>query len=324
MKKLDDIHIIRLQKSYYVSLCWYGLKQLGFVQGTTSPGYEDWAKKLSNLGGTFGFHVPMASGPLFSFVYQIPGYLNPKDPSEMRDIMQAGKESLRTDSKDFLNKWPEKTRHWNKWYHSVAREEVRRNFAGQENAACKTLDVWTEYMEFLWPQYSEIYIENLKEYPFEEYEKRCNRLDAFESWRKEFTLEYPYTDFYLVICPENRTVASSLGPEKIVFGAMHSWDTMRHSVVHEIGGRFLGLHLLAENPVTSTIMRKDLLGLLKLLETEVCYRKPRVLPNLKEDGFIKGMNLQALVELRANQKIDRNLVEFFAVLYDKAKQEGLL
>lgn len=70
---------VKLEKSYYTSLCWYGLQQLGFAGDPVNPEYEQWSDRLSDLVGDFRFRAPVAEVPLFQFVYQIPGYINPKD-----------------------------------------------------------------------------------------------------------------------------------------------------------------------------------------------------------------------------------------------------
>lgn len=317
--------VIRLQKSYYVSLCWYGLRLLGFAGEDADPAYAAWARRLSRLGDAFGFHAPLAGGPLFAFVYQIPGYLDPRDPPELLEVMELGKSFLRTgDVQPLLDRWPGRTHYWDRWYHAIEREDILHTFAGQADAACHAIDGWVEYMQALWPDYRELYLRATEAYPFAEYEQRCRDLEAFRKWQAELGLAYPFSDFVLVICPESPTQASSLGPEKVVFGAQHPWQQMQNAVVHEIGVRYLAPHLFAEHPAASAVLRADQLGLLRLLETEVCYRKPRLLPALQEDAFIDGMGLQALVEWRARQKVKGDLVMAIAGLYAKARKEGLL
>ena len=316
---------IQLKRSYYVSLCWYGLRQIGFTGEGANPEYEVWTQQLTDVGSTFGFKAPVAEGPLFQFLYQIPGYLDPKDPSELRDIFEVSKRFLKTGSlSEFQTMWPNKTRHWEKWFHGVATESMRKSFADDMDVASQALDIWADYMEYLWPQYRQMYSEKLESYPFEEYERRCRQLDCFEKWEEEFGFGYPYTEFVLVICPESPTRASSLGPEQVVFGSIHTWNTLRNSVIHEIGVRCPGLHRLAEHPATKSIMQDDYVGLLTLIETEVCYRKPRILPDLKGDEFLTGMGLEALVEWRAEQEMGQNFEVSFSTLYSRAKKKGLL
>jgi hypothetical protein len=316
--------VVRLDVSYYASLCWYGLQQLGFAHSPLNPQYASWAEKMEDLGATFDFRPPIAGGPLFTFVYQIPGYLNPADPAELGGILEAVKDFLHSADLEAFTRWPDKTQHWDKWYHAVARQRMREQLAGQEASACQLLDLWFEFMAQLWPLYREIYTCKLRGYPFDACEERANRVKAFEEWQHEYHLDYPYTVFDLVICPENPTYASSLGPEKVVFSAMHGWGDLRHALVHELGVRFPGLHRLAENPEVRLLMEEDELGVLKLLEAEVCVRKRRLLPDLDEDVFERSMRLERLVAWRAAQKVNGNFLADFASLYRDAREANLL
>lgn len=245
---------IHLSSSYYASLCWYGLKKLGFTGGEPDPGFVEWSRRLSELGGDFAFAAPLAGGPVFNFVYQIPGYLDPAEAAELGDIVRALEEGL----------------------------------------------------------------------PLRGHEERCRRLDPVEAWEKELGLPYPYDRFELVICPESRTVASSLGPEKVVFGAAHAWPLMRNAVVHEIGVRMISFEHLSNHPATRPLMERDYLGVLKLIETEICFRKPRLLPDLTDDPFIRSMRLEKLVEWRTGKRPGADLAASLAEWHTEAKALGLI
>ncbi len=316
--------VVRLDVSYYASLCWYGLQQLGFAHSPLNPHYAVWAERMEDLGAALIFNSPDAGGPLFTFVYQIPAYLNPTDLADLDEILKATKVFLHSADLKAFDQWPDKTLHWDEWYHGPARRRMRRALGGREESAAELLDLWFEFIAHLWPLYRETYTRKMRGYPFDACEERANRLGAFESWQREYHLDYPYTTFGLVICPENPTYASSLGPEKVVFGAIHGWSDLRHALVHELGVRFPGLHRLAENPEVRTLMEEDELGVLKLLEAEVCVRKRRLLPDLDEDVFERSKRLERLVAWRAEQTVNGNFLADFASLYREAREANLL
>jgi hypothetical protein len=79
-------------------------------------------------------------------------------------------------------------------------------------------------------------------------------------------------------------------------------------------------------------MSADYDGVLRLVQTEVCYRTPRILPGLTKDNFVTGMRLEKLMAWRAGQEQAGGLpdaastgpTELFAQLYARAKKDGVL
>jgi hypothetical protein len=324
---------VRLTKSYYVSLCSHGFGQLGFGGKKFNPDYAGYARRLDALVGNLGFRAPVVKGPVFQLIFQLPGYLDPKSPEEMDDVFGAVRRFIRSGSLDeFRARWPAQARAMEEWFPGSAKGYFQKTLGGREGVVDQALDTWAQYMRVLWPKYGAEYEAKLRDYPFEEYESECNRLGAFEAWQREFGVEYPYTDLVLVVCPENPTLAVSLGPDRIVFGAMHSLDDMKNSVVHEVGTRYPSLSLLFQHPATSAAMSADYEGMLKLVQAEVCFRTPRVLPGLARDSFVTGMRLEKLMAWRKRQEQAGGLkdapssgpAELLAQLYARAKRDGML
>ena len=329
----DARHRVRVTKNYYVSLCSYGLGELGFGGKKFNPDYAEFAKKLGVMVGDLGFRAPVVKGTFLQLAYQIPGYFDPKSPEEMVDLFAAMKRFIRSGSLDeFRTKWPVEARQLDNWFPGSAKSYFQRTLGGREDVVSQALDTWAQYMGILWPKYQAEYATKLKDYPFEVYESRCNKLAVFEAWQREFGVEYPYADLVLIVCPENPTMASSIGPDKVVFGAMHSWDQMKNSVVHEIGARYPSLFLLFQHPSTSAIMGADYEGMLKLIQMEVCFRTPRILPDLTRDSFVTGMRLEKLMAWRTKQELSGGLkdtastgpAELLSQLYARAKRDGAL
>ncbi len=326
-------HRVRITKNYYVSLCWYGFGQLGFGGKKFNPDYAEFAKRLDALVGDLGFRTPAVKAPFFQLVFQIPGYFDPKSPEELDDLFAAMRRFIRSGSLDeFRQKWPAQARALEDWFPGSAKGYFQKTLGGREDVVDQALDTWARYMRVLWPKYRPEYEARLRDYPFEAYESECNRLGVFGAWQREFGVEYPYADLVLVVCPENPTMATSIGPDKVVFGAMHSLEDMKNSVVHETGTRYPSLSLLFQHPATSAAMSADYEIMLKLVQAEVCYRTPRILPGLAKDSFVTGMRLEKLMAWRQRQELSGGLkdaaasgpADLLAQLYARAKRDGVL
>jgi hypothetical protein len=326
-------HRVLITRDYYASLCWYGLGQLGFGGREFNPDYAEYASKLDLMVGDLGFRAPSVKGPMLQLIYQMPAYFNPESPAEMSELFGAMKRFIKSGSLDeFRKKWPRESARLEEWFPGNARGYFEKTLGSHEDVVGQALDVWEQYMEALWPKYRADYEAKLKGYPFEKYESQCESLGAFKFWRREFGVDYPYADFILVICPENPTLASSIGPDKVLFGAMHTWTDMRNAVAHEIGVRYPSLSLLYENRTMSAIMATDYDDVLRLVQVEVCFRTPKILPGLKRDSFVSGMRLERLLAWRAKQEAAGGLegpasagpAELLLELYVRAKKDGVL
>ena len=326
-------HRVRITKSYYASLCFYGYGQLGFGGKKFNPEYADVARRLDAMVADLGFRTPAVTGPFYQLTFQLPAYFDPKSPEEMDGLFAAVRRFVRSGTLDeFRKKWPAEARALEEWFPGGAKGYFQKTLGGREDVVDQALDTWAQYMKVLWPKYRPEYEAKLKGYPLAAYESECNKLGVFEAWQRELGVKYPYADLVIVVCPENPTMASGIGPDKFVFGAMHSLEDLKNSVVHEVGTRCLSLSLLFQDPATSEAMSVDYGGMLKLVQMEVCYRTPRVLPGLTKDSFVAGMRLEKLMAWRKRQELSGNLreaesarvAELLSQLYVRAKREGAL
>jgi hypothetical protein len=326
-------HRVRITKSYYASLCFYGYGQLGFGGKKFNPDYAEFARKLDAMVAGLGFRTPAVTGPFYQLTFQLPAYFDPKSPEEMEGLFAAVRRFIRSGSLDeFRKKWPAEARALEDWFPGGAKGYFQKTLGGREDVVDQALDTWAQYMKVLWPKYRPEYEAKLKGYPLAAYESECNKLGVFEAWQREFGVKYPYTDLVIVICPENPTMATSIGPDRVVFGAMHSLDDLRTSVVHEVGTRCLSLSLLFQDAATSKAMSADYEGMLKLVEMEVCFRTPRILPGVTKDSFVGGMRLEKLMAWRQRQELSGSLREAEAAgatglllqLYVRARRDGAL
>lgn len=316
---------VNVVQSYYASLCYYGLKQLGLIGGKVNKDYQIEAQSLEKVGKEFAFCSPAAGGPIFTLVYQIPSYLNPNSVDELIIIKEALKQFLDSQSIEvFQNIWSDKTKYWNDWYNSSWLSFLFENIGKNSEKVLEIVDYFINFLCKLWPIYQEIYNNKIKNYDFRLMGINCQQVEVFKKWSEELGIKYPYDDFNLIICPENPTTASSLGPQQIVFGDKYKWSMMKNTLIHEVGVRYMGLSTLSQHPLTSEIMHDDYFGMIKLIETEVCYRKPRLMPELKTDPFIGGMQLEDILKWRRNHKEYKSLLESFSHWYHLVKKEGLL
>jgi hypothetical protein len=316
---------IKLEKSYYSSLCWYGFKQLGLVDAPVNPEYQTWADQLAPLLADMQSTSPLLGGPLYKLIYQIPACLNPNDPEELQKVFAVTKDFIRSGSpQDFMDNWPKLTHYWDTWYYPGCVDRLKESIAGHEETIFQVMGVWAEFMKLLWPQYLQIYEEKINQYPLEEYQERCDQLAVFKDWNEQFKTTYPYDEFHVIICSESPTMAGRLGPEKLVVGAKYSWDILINAITHEIGVRYPALNRLAEAPNTSDLIKNDYSGVVKLIEAEICVRKLAMLPDLKNDGYVTSMGLQNLVNWRVKIELDSTFEASLPALYAQAKEAGVL
>lgn len=316
---------IRLTTSYYASLSWHGLDELGFFGGTPNPDLQPWAERLTDLGAAFAFCPPAAGGPLFVLLYQIPGYVDPSDPSEASEVFDSLRSALTVGSLDELvRRWPDRASLLPKWYDDASVRQLGRLFEGRGEQLDAVFGTWAEFLEAIWPGYRMTFDAQVADYPFAAFERQAHDLGTFEGWSAAFGWEYPFKQFVAVVCPASPTLASSLGPDRVVVGARHPWGILRQALIHEIGVRFPATHVFAGPNELSDLLRQDQTGVLRLLEAEVCYRKPTAFAEVEGDPFLRGMDLDRLVAWRGRQTLDLPFERGFAELYHRAKAESLL
>ncbi len=310
---------------FYPSLCYWGLKQVGLVAGEPEVRQEKWSEELSRLGETFAFTPPLAGGPMFALLYQVPSYLDPGSPDELMRISEALQCFLRSERLDhFLDRWPDRTVHWQAWFTTPGLSQILDAARSDLETACSLVKRFMEYLAFLWTSYEPRYADRIDESTIG---RRIEHMDPgiADEWGELLGVSYPYDAFELIICPESPSLASSLGPEKVILGQKHPLHFVEHCFVHEVGVRTVGLHRLADHPATRDLMMDDYVSVLKLIEAEVCYHKPTILAHLEEDLFLKGMGLEALVEWRKRaDRSGRSLPEFFAHWYRESRRSGLI
>ena len=321
----------KVDAHYYPSLCFRALKRLGFA-GKESTGEDgDMAEQLAEVGESFNFAPPMAGGPIFTLVYQMPGYLAPEQPDQMMEIFKRVGCFVETgEIQHILEEFPQKTREWGLWYTEPLLDAFLHPLEGREQDVLQLVDLFSGYLQRLWPQYRDEFDQWLDDFDLGAWEEHLQIGRVIDVWEAVAETSYPYSGFTMVACPETPSTASSLGPDKIVLGARHGIEVARNSLVHEIGVRMPGLHRLAQHPDTAQLMAKDYVGMLRLLEAESCFRKHEVMHNLgweydaDQDGFLSGMDLHGLVELRTEISASDDLYEMFAEWYRQASSENLL
>jgi hypothetical protein len=311
-------YTIRTEANYYVSLSWWGLKKLGFVGDKPDPEFSVWKDKLAEAGEDVKFKAPVAGGPLFKFIFQIPGYINPASVEEYKQISEACVTFIQSGSiNTFRDTWPEKTMYWDKWYNKVTIDIILNSIGDKRAETINTLNIWAEYIEQIWDPYKEVYNEKMKDYPFETINESYSSSDILKAWNKVMGVDYPYNEFVVCICPENNTLASSLGPEKIVFGAKYPEHILHHTIIHESGVRYFPFDEIADRKSGAEIMLKDYDNLLRIIETEVCFRKPQMI-QLEKDVFLTGMQLEDILEFRKEKEQGQtDLFDFIIQLYSE-------
>ncbi len=316
---------------YYASLCFRGLKRLGLAGSESTDEDKNLGEEMGEIGESFNFNPPMAGGPLFTLVYQIPGYLNPQRPDEMLQIFDGVKHMVSSRTIQHLQReYPERTSEWEKFYIEPGFNSICEPLLEDQDKLYKLIDQFGDYLEQLWPKFEAEYSRWKEGFDFEEWDSQLLVEEVINVWEQVMDISYPYHKFSLVICPESPTTASSLGPEKIVFGARHGVNWAKRSLVHEVGARMVGFRRIAEHLETAQIIADDYTGVLRLIEAEACFRKPQVMDKLgweyqaDQDSFKAGMQLDDLVQMRSEIGEGHSLFDTLATWYHRAKRDGLL
>jgi hypothetical protein len=315
---------VNVKKSLYPSFCYYLLKQTDLIPNDEKKTLIEEGRKLSTFGSEFSFNGPVAGGPIFTFVYQIPSYLD-INKNELDKVLNSLKLFIEEGSlAAFMRNWPEKTEFWDLWYTNSWKNFLLKDVSKNSQKALKVIQYFFQLVDTYWDNYIPIYVDKLEKYNFKKANQSIKSIDAIQKWEEELGLRYPYSKFEIIVCPESSTTASSLGPEKIVLGSVHNQKQLVNSYVHEVGVRTVGLHRLARNNKTKDIFKNDYIGMLKLIETEIALRKKNLLPLLKDDIFIKSMGLENLIEWRIKQNTSSDLISDFANYYKSAKTNKLI
>ncbi|QOR35400.1 hypothetical protein IMX26_00730 [Clostridium sp. 'deep sea'] len=315
--------IIKVSSSQYVSCCYYGLKQAGLVKSDIIPQYLSFGQQLAALGDEFAFKSPMAGGPIFSLLYQIPGYLD-ASPADFEKVLTGIKQYIEDCTITyFLKTWPIKTAYWQLWYTQPWNNYLHQKLKLNKSKAILIIEKFLDYLQDIWNDYSPIYYQNRNLQKQNSVSKLLNKLKPFSKWKTDLGISYPYNKFEIVFCSQTKSMASSLGPEKVVISSNINEQDLINSCFHEIGVRMYGIHNFANNPATKQLFIDDYLAIIKLIENEICYRKPRVI-NIDYDPFIKGMNLSKLYNWRINQTQSNDIFTSFAKWYSELKADKLL
>ena len=307
---------VRTATSYYASLCWFGLRELGFTGSTPNPQLEDWRRRIESLGAAFDFRPPVAGGPMFGLLYQIPAYLAPSDAEALDDIQACIHTALRTQSMAcFHESWPTKTANWGSWY---------KIDIGDASQAADLAGTFFDFIRTLWDEYRPAYTHQLGGFPFKVEQDHLNAIAIFDRWEKSLGVSYPYDEFRMIICPETPAYASSVGPDAIVFGLKTGREEIVPSAIHEVGVRYSNLGYLTQYKPTADIIASDYTGLLKIIEAETCYQKMRVFPEIETDQFLSP-SWEAIVAWREHQTVTfDNYYDHLARMYKQGVKDGLL
>ncbi|MFP4456766.1 MAG: hypothetical protein ACLFPS_03835 [Clostridia bacterium] len=312
-------------KNIYPSSAYYVLKQLGLIPGQEDPKFLELGNQISALGKSFSLQSSLAGGPLFRLIYQIPSYLE-ITPIEFDKYFQSTSNFVKFKDLDiFLDRWPNKTKFFKQWYTSGWINLLSKSIDHDPSRALAIIETFLLILHDSWSKYENIYQDKLFALILkkENLEKEYNSYNIFDRWEKSFNNKYPYDNLEVIICPESNSIASSLGPEKLVIGSSRM-DSCLNSLIHEIGLRMLNLNYFANNSYTRAIMKEDYHGFLVLMEAEICYRKKELFPEIKEDMFMNVMNMEAIVKWRTNKDVDAELAKSFAVWYNELKDLGML
>jgi hypothetical protein len=317
------VSTLHFKNTQYPSTAFFILKHLGLVPGVEEPVYQELGNQMSILGESFALNSPLAKGPIFTLVYQIPSYLE-VTPMEFDELFRSIIYLVENESfKSFSTKWPAETKYWDTWYSPGWMHHLFNNLQKDKNRALAIIETFLLLLHDNWVDYSNIYKEKMAGFQIEKHERFCNSFDIFRRWEDSFSQSYPYNDFTVIICPEATNTATSLGPEKIVLGIEKTKNSL-NTCVHEIGVRMIGLDKLSKNQDIESIMIKDFDNIMLLIETEICFRKQSIFPEIRVDSFVDSNNLHDLIAWRATKKSPDEFINSLINWYKEAKGLSLI
>lgn len=293
---------LALRASFLTNFIAHVLTRLGVLpapgRGITSSGRD----LAEFLGREFKCRPPLAGGPLFTLLFQIPAYF---EGDSLEDVLEA--------------------------YSLAERCVASRSFNPLRRALGPALDEWfpQEVEELFFKElgaFDEAKLaaainllkgalaEAYDAFKREEWSGMAGRIqrvksaletalrgvDVIELWEELLSVDFPFAQFAVLLCEPCGTVSSLLA-EKVVVPSKASLENLLNAIVHEAGVHFFTPRRLLRHPDLRERYLSDKLGTLRAVEALVCHLKAEILSSvgvrLEQDPFIVGMNLQREVEV---------------------------
>lgn len=247
---------------------------------------------------------PLAGGPLFTILFQVPSYFPANSFEEISEVFKSLRRSLEeTSLNPFKKSFPCEASPLDKWIPPVLQSVFFTRFQPRYEELMNVIDQFIRILRACYERfYKDCWLVARKAMQKKalKIQKRVESLDLLEAWREVIGKAFPYPSFAVYLCEPGNTVSSTMA-EKIVIPNQHSVNQAIQAIVHEVGVHFITLSDWIQNPKTSRILMKDREGLIRVQEAAICHLKSKVLKRmhveLGEDRFLLGMRLEREVAM---------------------------
>lgn len=275
---------------------------------------------LKKFMSHFGGRPPLAGGPLFLFLYQIPSYFPAENLEQLLVNIDRIIEGLEGGWID-RGLDQETVRALEVWIPPQV-VEYSRNLEGpmfrqMSGILDRLKDIVTHSYEGFyrdhWRSIRPLLLERAMEI-----QKQFEDLPVYEAWSEALGLIFPYKEFVVYLC-EARRGSTSILAEKLVLPYEINLERAVDTIIHEIGIHFIirpGEYLKKGLTVEDFIQRQEEIG--RMEEAATCYFKPQVHERLglilKEDYHLPLMKIEDEIRRFAEVWESGNSVDVFQCL----------
>jgi hypothetical protein len=309
---------VSVEARYYPNLIAHAFAVMGLANSidTYSPEipalrdrFATAAKDLVGQGSDFGFRAPLAGGPLFTFIYQIPSYLDVSDSASLDEVYSISADCMVSGSVEpYFERYPEKREFGQPFYVELpimlaSRGQTTAGGADPRVAFIRNMasflkSIAADHFDSWWPAWRQTLSRR-----GQALEAMLEPLDLVGAWERRLGVPYPFRSFSVLLSIPDRTAASSVGPEAIVAGNRLSDEQIVASALHETGVRmFFSTPFFAEAWKNKTDLR-SYEHVLLCVEAAACVEKVRIARDMgmervvEDDSFVRIMGLEELVKV---------------------------
>lgn len=243
---------------------------------------------------------PMAGGPMFLYLYQVPSYFPAESLDEVLGNIDKIIEGLRSGCIENMGLDQDTVNALNVWMPRQLFEYPSPNIVS--DVLEQVIQILNRLKEVIAHSYENYYTERWRELKplllqkATEIKKEFKSLPVFNVWSEALGLAFPYRDFVVYLC-EARRGGTSLLAEKIVIPYDISLEKAVDTIIHEVGIHFIirpGEYLRRGLTAEGFMQHQGEIG--RMEEAATCYFRPRVYEGLgltlKEDYHLPLMKIE--------------------------------
>jgi hypothetical protein len=285
--------------------------------------------KIKRFMKDFECKPPLAGGPFFTILFQIPSYLEAANVIEISKLFHSLKRCLQSGSFDVLKEtFSKEMMFLDIWLPPSLQASLFDRFKSQPTDVKSVIDQFTDILNAVYERFYKSYWSITRGKILKKaltIERGLSNFRLLDRWEGILGKDFPYPEFKVYLCEPCSSI-SSLMAEKIVIPAVLTFDQALQVIIHEAGVHFITPSEWLQNPKTSRAFKKDMEGLIRVEEAAICYLKPYIFRKIgmemREDVFLKGMKLEkelaAFSDVWRKQKV-RGICEAVAIAYSKLR-----